>query len=322
MAVLVTGGTGFVGIHTMRQLALQGETVVSVSTRGALDEIAMELLGDAAGRIISEQGDILDLARLKELLHQFEIKTVVHGAAITAIGELERKVPHQAVMVNVGGTVTVLEAARLEGVTRFIYLSSAIIYGSGDPAVPLREERAPQPAGIYAITKRSAESVVERYSELFGMETAILRISTPYGPLERPTGRRELMSPIYDWCRAAMKGQEITLAEDLERDFTYAADTARGVTLACSASKLPYLLYKISCGKNFRFSEVLKLLQRLLPKLRIQYQIPNKMNSFFRNTLRGPLDTTRAREHLGFNPEYNLERGLRSYLAWLERHPV
>ncbi len=319
---MVTGGTGFVGIHVMRQLALQGEIVISVSTRGLLDPVATEFLGDAVEKILSEQGDILDLARLRDLIRHFKILTVVHGAAITAIGELEREVPHQAVMVNVGGTATVLEAARLEGVVRFLYLSSATIYGSGDPAVPLREEIISHPAGIYAITKRAAERVVERYSELFGIEAAILRISTPYGPLERPTGRRELMSLIYDWCRTAMKGQEITLAEDLERDFTYAVDTARGVALACGVSRLPYLLYNISSGRNFRFSEVLGVLKRLRPKLRVHYQTPSNMDSFFRNTLRGPLDISRAREHLGFNPEYSLERGLGSYLDWLEEHPV
>ncbi len=322
MTTLVTGGTGFVGIHVMRQLALEGQAVVSVSTRGDLDDVARDLLSDTAGKIICQRADILDLERLKGLLRDFDVRTVVHGAAITAIGELEREVPYQAIMVNVGGTASILEASRLQKVSRFIYLSSATVYGGGDPGIPLREGLAPNPTGIYAITKRAAEQVVGRYMELFQMEATVLRISAPYGPLERPTGRRELMSPIYGWCRAAMEGQEITLAEDLERDFTYAVDTARGVALACQASKLQYPLYNISSGRNFRFSEVLNLLQRLRPNLRVQYQATDKMDSFFRNSLRGPLDITRARADLGFNPEYDLERGLRGYLEWLEQHPV
>ncbi|MBI4527163.1 MAG: NAD(P)-dependent oxidoreductase [Deltaproteobacteria bacterium] len=320
MATLVTGGTGFVGIHVMRQLAEHGETVVSLSTGGSLDDLAGEFLGKAEERVVSIKGDVLKLAEIRESLRRYEIKTVVHGAAVTAIGALEKEVPYQAVMVNVGGSATMLEASRLEGVRRFLYLSSATIYGSGDPAIPLREEFGVNPRGIYAITKRAAEQIVCRYLDLFPMEGAILRISTPYGPMERPTGRRELMSPIFGWCRAAAAGQEVTLSGDLQRDFTYAADTGKGIVLACEAPRLPRRIYNISSGRNISFSEALKILCSLQPKLRVRYEEVSGDQSFFRDSLRGPLDITRAREDFGFVPEYDVERGLRSYLKWLESH--
>ena len=322
MTTLVTGGTGFVGIHVMRQLALEGQAVVSVSTRGNLDDVACQFLGEAGERIVSLKADVLDMGKIQEGIRRFSVKTIVHGAAITAIGELEREAPHQAVMVNVGGTATVLEAARLEGVRRFIYLSSATIYGSGDPGTPLHEETILKPIGIYAITKHAAEQIVLRYLDLFGMEGAILRISTPYGPLERPTGRRELMSPVYGWCRAAATGGEIALREDWQRDFTYAVDTARGIALACRASKLPHRIYNISSGRNIYFSEVLRVLCKLKPQCKIRRENPDNTSNFFRESLRGPLDIRRAREDFGFVPEYDLERGLKSYLDWLERFPV
>ena len=322
MTTLVTGGTGFVGIHVMRQLAEQGETVVSVSTSGSLDDGARQFLGNLGERVVCVKADILDLGKLREEIRRYSVKTVVHGAAITAIGELEREIPHQAVMVNVGGTATILEASRGEGIKRFIYLSSATVYGSGDPRIPIREEVVPNPTGIYAITKRAGEEIVSRYFDLFRMDGTIVRISAPYGPLERPSGRRTVMSPLFGWCQTAVNGGEVVLEEDLERDFTYAVDTARVVVLACQARTLAHRIYNASSGCNVRFSEVLKMLSRLRPKLRVRYAEAGGSSSFFRESLRGPLSIARAREDLGFSPEYDLERGLRSYLGWRERHPV
>ena len=322
MTTLLTGGTGFVGIHVMRQLVEQGETVVSVSTSGSLDDTARQFLGNLGERVICVKADILDLGKLREEIRRLSVKTVVHGAAITAIGELEHEVPHQAVMVNVGGTATILEASRCEGISRFIYLSSATVYGSGDPCIPLREETFLNPTGIYAITKRAGEEIVSRYFDLFGMDGAIIRISAPYGPLERPSGRRTVMSPLFGWCQTAVAGGEVVLEEDLERDFTYVVDTARVVMLACQVRTLANRIYNASSGCNVSFSKVLETLSRLRPKLRVRYAEIGGSSSFFRESLRGPLSIARAREDLGFSPEYNIERGLRSYLEWRERHPV
>lgn len=322
VATLVTGGTGFVGIHVMRQLVEQGETVVSVSTSGSLDDVARQFLGNLVERVICVKADILDLGKLREEIRKLSVKTVVHGAAITAIGELEYEIPHQAVMVNVGGTATILEASRCEGISRFIYLGSATVYGSGDPRIPLREDAVLNPTGIYAITKRAGEEIVSRYFDLFEMDGTIVRISAPYGPLERPSGRRTVMSPLFGWCQAAVDGGEVVLEEDLERDFTFVVDTARVVVLTCQVRTLAHRVYNASSGCNVRFSEVLEMLSRLRPKLRVRYAEVGGSSGFFRESLRGPLSIARAREDLGFSPEYNLERGLRSYLEWRERHPV
>lgn len=322
MSILVTGGTGFVGIHIMRQLAETGESVVSMSTTGRLDETAQEFLGSAAESVNCLKADILNLDGLRRDINRMEIHTVVHGAAITAIGDLEREVCREAIMVNVGGTGTVLEASRLEGVKRFVHLSSATVYGSGDPTVALDEETALRPMGIYAITKRAAEEIALRYFELFDMDGAIMRISAPYGPLERPTGRRTVMSPVYEWCRAALKGDVVQLADDLERDLTYVADTAKCVVLACEASALPHPVYNVSSGRNVAFSQVLETLTRIRPGFSFRKEPGGDGADFFRASLRGPLSMQRAREDLGFVPQYDLEAGIEDYLSWLDKHPL
>jgi UDP-glucuronate 4-epimerase len=321
VSVLVTGGTGFVGLHVLRALAAAGERVVSLSTRGGPDGAGQALLGELAERVLFVKAEITDLAALREILRERRVTRVVHGAAITAIGDMERQAPHAAVAVNVGGTAAALEAARLASVRRFVYLSSATIYGSGDPAVPIPEDRPIRPAGIYAITKQAAEALVLRYMELFGLDPAILRISAPYGPLEHPTGGRQLMSPIYAWCRAALAGRPVDLDADLERDFTWVGDTAGAVAQAVLAPALRSRIYNVACGHNVRFSEVLETLGRVAPGLTVT-RAAGGTDAFFRESLRGPLDIARARRELGWEPRTSLADGLRSYVEWLRVHPA
>ncbi len=322
MSVMVTGGAGFVGIHVTARLARSGESVVALSAEDGLDDVARDFLGPARGRVTCVKGDVLDLDALLVTMERHRVDRVIHGAAITAIGDLEPEAARQAALVNVGGAATVLEAARLAGVKRFVHLSSASVYGATDPAIPLEEEAALEPNGIYGITKRAGEEIARRYFELFGMDGAILRLSAPYGPLERPNPLRTVMSPVFHWCRAALNGDEVELADDLERDLTYVSDTARCVVLALRAPSLRYRVYNASCGENLRFSDILAALARVRPGFRFRLKEGGALSPFFRDSLRGPLAMKRAEEDLGFAPQYDLERGLTRYLEWLEGHPV
>ncbi len=322
MSVLVTGGTGFVGIHVAAQLAEMGEAVVTLSLEGKLDRCALEFIGAASERITCVEGTVLDLGRLRWIVDRYGVDRVIHGAAITAIGKLEKEAAHQAVAANVSGTATVLEAARLAGLKRFIHLSSASVYGSTDPELALEEDAILEPRDIYGITKRAGEDLARRYFDLYHMDGAILRLSAPYGPLERINPLRAVMSPVFHWCRAALKGEEVELAEDLVRDLTYVSDAARCVVLAFHSPKLRHRVYNASCGENFRFSDILAVLARVRPGFRFRLKKGRGSSSFFRDSLRGPLSMKRAREDLGFEPQYDIESGLRRYLEWLEGHRI
>lgn len=322
MSILVTGGTGFVGVHVVARLAKLGETVVTLSAEGDMDGASRDFLGPARERVTCVKGDVLDLDMLRAVMDRHGVDRVIHGAAVTAIGDLEPEAARQAAVVNVGGTATVLEAARLAGVNRFVHLSSASVYGATDPDVPLEEDAALAPRGIYGITKRAAEDVVRRYFELFAMEGAILRLSAPYGPLERPNPLRTVMSPVFHWCRAALNGDEVELADDLVRDLTYVPDTARCVVLALLKTDLKHQVYNASCGENLRFSDILAVLGRIRSGFRFRLKEGGTLSAFFRDSLRGPLSMKRAREDLGFTPQFDIETGLSRYLEWLGGHEI
>ena len=320
MSVLVTGGEGFVGVHVVRGLAAAGERVVSLGVGGGLDADGQALLGDLGHRVAFLEGDVRDLSALRRVIKAHEVERIVHGAAVTAIGDMEREAAHVAVMVNVGGTTSTLEAARLASVRRFVYVSSAMVYGAGDQAVSIGEDRETRPTGIYAITKRAAEALVLRYMDLFGLDAVILRLSAPYGPLEHPTESRRLMSPIFTWCRAARAGMPVCLAADLERDFTFVGDTADAIVRAVRADGLPERIYNVAAGRNVRFSEVLATHGRLWPGLDFTHVGQREVDSFFLESLRGPLEVVRAQRDLGWSPRTNLAEGLNTYLDWLGSH--
>lgn len=323
MSVLVTGGTGFVGTHVVAQLAELGEAVLALSAEGEMDDASRDFIGPSARECVTcIKGDVLDLDTLRAVMDRHGVDRVIHGAAVTAIGDLEPEAARQAAVVNVGGVATVLEAARLAGVKRFVHLSSASVYGATDPNIPLEEDAPLEPRGIYSITKRAGEDVARRYFELFCMDGAILRLSAPYGPLERPNPLRTVMSPVFHWCRAALNGEEVELADDLVRDLTYVPDTARCVVLALLEPDLKHQVYNASCGENLLFSDILAALARVRPGFRFRLKEDGALSPFFRDSLRGPLSMKRAKEDLGFTPQFDIERGLGRYLEWLERHPI
>ena len=253
MSILVTGGTGFVGIHVTAQLAELGEAVVALSSEGELDDASFDFLGPGQERVTCVKGNVLDLDAVRAVMDRHGVDRVIHGAAVTAIGDLEREGARQATVVNVGGTATVLEAARLAGVKRFVHLSSASVYGATDPDVPLEEDAALAPRGIYGITKRAA-----------GRRRAPLLRDVRHGR-GHPAPVRPLRSPgtpqspadchvaSLHWCRTALKGDEVELADDLVRDLTYVSDTARCVVLAFLKTDLEHQVYNASCGENLRF---------------------------------------------------------------------
>jgi nucleoside-diphosphate-sugar epimerase len=321
VSVLVTGGTGFVGFNVVRALTASGKTAVSYDSRGNPDADGWAFLGDLAEHAVFVEGDVTDLTSLRQALRTHQVESIVHTAAITAIGDVERRKPHTTVMVNVGGTATALEAARLESVRRFVYLSSAMIYGSGDPAVPVPEDQPIQPTGIYEIAKQAGEALVLRYMELFDLDPVILRLSAPYGPLEHPTGARPLMSPVFEWCRIALAGGTVRLDQDLERDFTYVEDTADAIVRAACVPSLPARVYNVAGGRNYRFSAVLETLHRISPTFDV-VRTADDVDALYAQSLRGPLDSQRARRDLGWQPRPSLADGLKSYLSWLRTHTV
>lgn len=211
MTVLISGGTGFVGLNLAEALLARGETVVLF----ALDTPpprALQRFAALPGTLAVEQGDVRD-AGFADCLRRYAVDRLFPFAAVTSGPDRERDAPEQVLEVNLLGLVSQLRAARDAGVRRVVAPSSAAVYGeSFHGPGPMREDTSPPvPTGIYGVSKYAAERAALRLGELWGLDVVAARIGAVFGPWERDTGLRDTLSPFWRIGQAAHAGQEVVL---------------------------------------------------------------------------------------------------------------
>ena len=318
MATLVTGGTGFVGANIVKELARAGHQVVCFDLNGP-DQLMEKFVSEVSSGITFVQGNILDRGAVERLGVDHSIDKIIHAAVYTVNRlELETRRSRDVVDINIEGTANLLELARTLHVGRFVYVSSGAVYGAagfGDQT--LNEDTSPVPQNLYSITKYASELLAHRYGELHGLSTASVRLSTPYGPMERVTGHRAVMSVFYEWTGQAVRGEEIR-AEDLDqgRDYTYVGDIAGGLRTVLDARALPHYLYNLTAGVWLTFREVLGQLTQLSPATRVIEVEAAVDQSDTEGPSRGPLSGHRLFQDLKWKPKYDLKAGLAEYLQW------
>jgi len=323
MATLVTGGTGFVGANIVKELAGAGHQVICLDLN-APDELMRNFLGDQSSQVTFITGDILDRTFLERMQETQAIDKIVHAAVYTVNRiPLETERSREIVDINITGTTNLLELARTARVQRFVYVSSGAAYGAADaPDQTFNEDAAPRPDFLYGITKYTSELLTRRYGELHQLSTASVRLSTPYGPMERITGHRGVMSVLYQWTGQALRGETISLTDpDAGRDYTYVADIADGVRAVLDASDLPHDLYNLTAGRWITYSEILDRLKEMLPEARVEVELSTGASPRSSEPSRGPLSGHRLYQDLGWMPKYDLAAGLREYLAWRRSAP-
>ena len=316
MATLVTGGVGFVGANIVKELAARGHDVVSLDVL-PVDELLTGFLGELAERVNFVQGDILDATALDALRSAYSFDKIVHAAVFTVNRtDLETARSKDILDINLTGTGNLLEMARLCDVERFVYISSGAAYGlTRNPDQTYNEDDASQPGNLYGITKFASEQLTRRYGELHGFSTVSLRLSTPYGPMERVTGHRGNMSTPFQWTGQMLRGEPIESNDsDHGRDYTYVLDTASAVATVVDAAHLPHDLYNVTNGMPVTESQIQRTLAELFPETQL---IPSEApaDSSLGPT-RGPLSGYRLWHDLGWTPQYNLAAGLTDYVRW------
>lgn len=321
--VLVTGGTGAVGAHLVRRLALEGHDVICLSRHAAADDTRRDaFLGAAGRRVVFVPGDVARLEDLEAVWSQHHPTHVVHAAAITPTPAMERSMAAAVVSANVLGTANVLETAGRRGATRVIYVSSAGVYGETGDAAPVPEAAPLRGNSLYAITKKTGEQLCEFYERLSGVPVAAVRVGWVYGAMERPMpGSREQMSLIYECVRLALSGEELRLHElDPVRDWINADDLARAISALLFAGALPHRLYNCAGPRGYSHSELLDTLARVLP---LRYRKSERADSAnvapsLTRRRRGPLSVERLLTDTGYRPSIDLETGLRRYVEWVK----
>ena len=322
MATLVTGGTGFIGSNIVRDLAERGHEVVSLDIL-PVDDLVHRNRGPWAGQVTWIQGDIVDPRILEQVAARGPIDNIIHNATYTPYGSIEGHDSRRVFDINLVGTVNLLDLARQLAVHRFLYISSAGVYQE-EPASdqPLGEDKPLKPRGIYGVTKYASEGLTARYGQLYGFETASMRLAQNWGPMERVTPYRSRMSLPYEWVGKAVRGEliqasafghGITEGRRFGVEHPYARDTAAAVSLAVEAPSLSYPVYNISTGHRVSLHEMISAIREAHPEVKFADPIPEEDAS---EPLGPSLDVTRMVEDLGFVPRYDLVSGLRDYIEW------
>ena len=326
MSILVTGGTGFVGLNVIEALIQRGENVV-VMDRRPLPVAFLKAIGPKQSLISLESGDVCDQTAVDAVFARHPITHVFLGAAITAGPARELTDPHSVVEVNLLGNLNILRASARVGVKRVMFPSSLTVYGASlfDRFVCQESGTPPIPEGLYGITKYAGERMVLRMASLMKLEAVTGRIGAVFGPWETSTGVRDLVSPLAQIARACVQKLPVVLPSAYpRREMIYSRDLADAIVLLMFAPKLSHDTYNLSCNTKWEQTPELwcEALAKRFPSFSWSHQQVNRPATidYYDMRDRASLDATRIKKDLGFTASYHLPEVMDDYAEWLQEN--
>jgi len=297
MNFLITGVAGFLGSALAEHLAREGHQV-----RG-LDDLSTGDPQALSPDIHFTRGDVNDRPKLWTLLQ--EVDCVYHLAARVSVPE-SVLYPREYNAVNVGGTVSLMEAMRDVGVRRVILASSGAVYGDQGEQ-PLQENAIPDPRSPYAVSKISAEHYVRTIGKLWGMETVCLRIFNAYGPGQHLPPSHPPVVPHF--LRQALRGGTLVVHGDgnQTRAHVYGDDVVSAMVAASTAPSINGLVINVGSGTETSIRELVKKVE--VATGRVVDSLYNANTSGGVSRMRA--DISLATQKLNYRPSIKLDDGLR-----------
>jgi UDP-glucose 4-epimerase len=304
MNFLITGAAGFLGGALANHLAWEGHQV-----RG-LDDLSTGDPEALSPDVLFTRGDVNDRPKLWTLLQ--DVDCVYHLAARVSVPE-SINYPREYDAVNVGGTVSLMEAMRDVGVRRVVLISSGAVYGD-QGTQPLREDAVPNPRSPYAVSKLAAEYYVRTIGDLWGIETVSLRVFNAYGPGQRiPPSHPPV---VMNMLRQALRGGTLVVHGDgaQTRDYVYVDDVVNAMIAAATAPGVDNQVINVGSGAETSVRDLARLvIEQTGASPEVLYN-PRTHPGVSRMRA----DLALAKERLGYTPHISLVDGLR---LTLERDP-
>ena len=296
MKFLVTGAAGFLGSALANRLVREGHQVRAIDDLSAGDSSRLN------PEVEFTRGDVIDRPKLWPLLQ--DVDYVYHLAAKVSVPESVLN-PREYNEVNVGGTVSVMEAMRDVGVERVVLISSGAVYGDQQDQ-PLRENTPPDPRSPYAVSKLAAEHYVRTIGTLWGIETVSLRVFNAYGPGQPLPAEHPPVIPHF--LRLAVRGGTMIIHGDGEqrRDFVFLDDVVEAMVAAATAPNVDRLVINVGRGKEVSITTLVQHVAECVGAsvdwmfIEDQDPGPSRMRA----------DISLARKLLGYKPLVSLAQGL------------
>lgn len=251
MRVLITGGAGFIGSHLAAKWSREADVVV-------LDNLRTGNRDNLVGLDVEfVEGDIKDYHQVEACMSGVDI--VFHLAAMVSVPESVES-PEACLMDNGMGTLNLLKAATDAGAKRFIFASSAAVYGN-NPEMPKVESMLPEPRSPYAITKLDGEYYLDFFNSHHKLSTASLRFFNVFGPRQNPTGPYASAVPVF--IDKALKGEPITIFGDGKqtRDFIYVEDIVSALTFLANRRDTAGV-FNAGYGKSTRIDDLATMIKQ------------------------------------------------------------
>ncbi len=314
MNFLVTGGAGFIGSHVCERLLTEGHSVSAFDDLNdfyspGIKRKNLEEISRASGNFEFLQGDLVDRKAVEEVFAARQFDQVIHLAARAGVRpSLEEPALYQR--VNVEGTVNILEAARKHGPRKITIASSSSVYGV-NAKVPF-SENDPIFSAIspYAASKLACEALGHVYHHVYGMDVAMLRFFTVYGPRQRPD------LAIHKFASLITAGSPIPVFGDgtTARDYTFVTDTVDGI-MACTRKEFGFEIFNLGESQTVTLSRLIELIEGSLGRKAILDRKPTQPGDV-------PItyaDISKARSKLGYNPRVKIDQGIPMFVDWFRR---
>ncbi len=319
---LVTGVAGFIGSNLLEKLLKLNQTVVGLDNFATghqhnLEEVKSLVTESQWEGFRFVEGDIRDKAVCDEVVK--DVDYVLHQAAL---GSVPRSIadPITTNAVNITGFLNMLDAAKEAKVKSFTYAASSSTYGD-HPALPKVEENIGNPLSPYAVTKYVNELYANVYARTYGFKTIGLRYFNVFGRRQDPEGAYAAVIP--KWTASMIKGEDVFINGDGEtsRDFCYIDNVVQMNLLSATANDdVKDEVYNVALGDRTTLNELYKSIQCALNKLGLQLTVKPIYRNFRVGDVRhSQADITKAKDYLGYTPEFKVLDGLNIAMPWYKR---
>lgn len=315
--ILVTGAAGFIGSHVCNYFLDAGHTVIGLDNFNNYYDPSIKQENCASLQRKHSQfhcisGDIRDPKAVDQAFGSGSIHTVIHLAAMAGVRpSLQNPALYQD--VNLTGTMTLFEAARMHGVQKILFASSSSVYGNNHKVPFAETDPVDHPISPYAATKKAGELLAYTYHHLYQIPIACLRFFTVYGPRQRPE------MAIHKFAASLLSGTPIDVYNQglCERDYTYIDDIVSGI-VAIWESDYTYDIVNLGNSDTISTLDLIKKIEHSVgrsAKLNLLPAQPGDVDKTY-------ADITHANRTYGYSPRTNLDIGIPQFIDWLTAQEV